>query len=91
MDLSYWKFDVFLLHWTRDFDNDNTPKVQQAPLGGGGHALPVHAGHALAEDAVVGTVPEVLCCKTQKKKGRIQHHAVPGWSPTPVLSGLKPR
>ena len=21
----------------------------------------------------------------------IQHHTVPGWSPTPVLSGLKPR
>ena len=27
----------------------------------------------------------------KKKKHWIQHHTVPGWSPTPVLSGLKPR
>ena len=27
----------------------------------------------------------------QEPKEWIQHHAVPGWSPTPVLSGLKPR
>jgi hypothetical protein len=25
------------------------------------------------------------------EKEWIQHHTVPGWSPTPVLSGLKPR
>jgi hypothetical protein len=29
--------------------------------------------------------------KNDKKKEWIQHHTVPGWSPTPVLSGLKPR
>jgi hypothetical protein len=27
----------------------------------------------------------------RSKKKWIQHHTVPGWSPTPVLSGLKPR
>ena len=27
----------------------------------------------------------------QKVKRWIQHHNVPGWSPTPVLIGLKPR
>ena len=27
----------------------------------------------------------------KKSKRWIQHHTVPGWSPTPVLSGLKPR
>jgi len=27
----------------------------------------------------------------KKEKKWIQHHTVPGWSPTPVLSGLKPR
>jgi hypothetical protein len=34
------------------------------------------------------------CTRGQKKGKRIswiQHHTVPGWSPTPVLSGLKPR
>ena len=29
--------------------------------------------------------------KRLQKKKWIQHHTVPGWSPTPVLSGLKPR
>ena len=29
--------------------------------------------------------------KKNKKEKRIQHHAVPGWSPTPVLSGLNAR
>jgi hypothetical protein len=29
--------------------------------------------------------------KRKEKKEWIQHHTVPGWSPTPVLSGLKPR
>src|SRR6187431_2512260 len=29
--------------------------------------------------------------KRKNVKKWIQHHTVPGWSPTPVLSGLKPR
>ena len=31
------------------------------------------------------------CIRAQQESKWIQHHAVPGWSPTPVLSGLKPR
>ncbi len=32
-----------------------------------------------------------IITKQKAKRKWIQHHTVPGWSPTPVLSGLKPR
>ena len=44
-----------------------------------------HRGHTEAHS----------CEQEEKRKKRIkswiQHHTVPGWSPTPVLSGLRPR
>ncbi len=40
-----------------------------------------------------GTIEPItlLLVEWKGEKKWIQHHTVPGWSPTPVLSGLKPR
>ena len=58
------------------------------------HALPEHAMLGMHWQKMLWWDPSQksrVVLQTKKKKGRIQHHAVPGWSPTPVLSGLKPR
>ena len=38
-----------------------------------------------------GRATDCAIQEPRRVKKWIQHHTVPGWSPTPVLSGLKPR
>jgi hypothetical protein len=58
-----------------------------------GSALDMHwicTGYAL-DMRWICTDPKRREPNHRTTKRWIQHHTVPGWSPTPVLSGLKPR
>jgi hypothetical protein len=78
---------------------DSRPPRPVARGGGGGGAPggdqePLTGGHTNGTPAPPSSPPPAagspLDPPAREGQKWIQHHAVPGWSPTPVLSGLKP-